>query len=466
MDGPQYVPALVNAMLNSPEVDGSGHSTLFTLQDFTSAQPGATKRPLAKEACEWWAHGESYLKAYGRLSALELLKVISSLQVRSVMFVHNKKCASRKQFVVLGDIAKEMYSDAKAVDQNLPAWSKIDHPQLDAAIGTNGLQEMCHGGQVTDNKMVALGFKVGAMVKRKISDNPDHTVDRTVQLVTCLKQCLTNCTVCPRDGKEEDAFDVPRLELLTTWQLHVDPIVKSWTGSHFASFRPDILSEIYKGTIKGAMVEKFQHSSETHMKIWSKPNVCVRAGKALKEGSLTLVGLTSNVAITCDNKACNNSVDLGTCFEGADKKVYKAYAKSSLVFPRDDQAPLLKARMGGKAAVDPEFQVAYWAVEESFDPDKSNCEIKLVDVVVKPLDIVVKVPLMTNTKPILKDSLLIVLNSSVESESSGEDEPVAKRCKPGQRLLSSDSKASKGKTKDKGCGKAAKGASKGKHTQP
>lgn len=466
IDGPKYVPALVKAMLNSPEADGSGHSTLFNHSDFASVQPTGVKRKLAKEGCDWWDSFETFLGAYGRANPHEKLKLMSSMEVRSVMTVHNKQATSRKLFASFEDIAKQSYDDAKAMDPLLPVWSKISAkitslPAPAADELEAQLQEVCHGGLVPDNKMAALGFKVGATVKLLKIDGED--VDDTVHIVTTLPQCLTKCTLRPRGDDEADAFDISRLQLIEKWEVHKDPIVKSWTGSPFAANRADIQNNIYSGVIKGVMAEKFLTSSETQVQIFSKPNVCVRAGKAFKEGALKLYGLTSDVVITCKNPR-RNAIDLGKCWEREERAlsgemklcVYKAYAKPVLVFPMDaaDAAAKSSTFKASNQNIDTEFLVAFWAVGTSQDPEKVNCEIRFLEVVVKPLDITVKVPYIVNTKHVMKDCQLFKLQRDDSDSDVGE--PVAKRGKTG----------AKGKYKGKDKAAKDKGKGRGKGARP
>ena len=77
---------------------------------------------------------EKFLAAYGRFTPHQSAKLLSEMQVRSVMFVHNKTCATRMRFASFKAIAEQMHEDAKQIDDKLHAWSKLGESESEAAL--------------------------------------------------------------------------------------------------------------------------------------------------------------------------------------------------------------------------------------------------------------------------------------------------------------------------------------------
>ena len=66
--GHKYIPAIVKAMLTSPEADSTGHCVLFNAADLCSIEPKRKYRSIAVEACTWLNHTEKFLIAYGQFA--------------------------------------------------------------------------------------------------------------------------------------------------------------------------------------------------------------------------------------------------------------------------------------------------------------------------------------------------------------------------------------------------------------
>ncbi len=67
----------------------------------------------------------SFLDAYGRFESNVQAKLLSDLEVRCVMHVHQKRCETRASYKSLQHIANVMYDEAKAMDDKLPTWAKL-----------------------------------------------------------------------------------------------------------------------------------------------------------------------------------------------------------------------------------------------------------------------------------------------------------------------------------------------------
>ena len=93
----------------------------------------------------------------------------------------------------------------------------------------------------------------------------------------------------------------------------------------------------------------------------------------------------------------------------------KAYARSHLQFPATTTTTGF-----ARNTVEP-FIVAYWACPDNFDSTKTNCKASLVETTVKIGSAVhtIRIPTITNTKPLEEGDAIVVQNSSL-----GADEPV------------------------------------------
>ena len=83
----------------------------------------------------------SFLTAYGKFETLALLKLLSEFEVRCVMHVHQKKCKTRASYPSLQHIAKALYDEAKAMNERLPVWSKLDTSEEKPTAISVGLRE-------------------------------------------------------------------------------------------------------------------------------------------------------------------------------------------------------------------------------------------------------------------------------------------------------------------------------------
>jgi hypothetical protein len=81
---------------------------------------------------------EQFLTAYGaRLEGAVVKKLQNSLEVRMVMFVHQKKYDTRASFSSLPDIAHEFYNEAKQHDGLLPKWVKLPAAKPNSGNSSN-----------------------------------------------------------------------------------------------------------------------------------------------------------------------------------------------------------------------------------------------------------------------------------------------------------------------------------------
>ena len=448
--GPKYVPALVKAMLTSPDADSTGHCVLFSAADFSTIQPKGKFRKIAQEVCAWLENAEKFIVAYGQFNSLDRMKILSDMEVRSVMFVHHKKAPTRISYQSLIHIVEAMYNDAKGIDPKLPSWPKLTALKIKAGVSklndaSAELREICDGaGMVADNDMMARGFKVGSEVTKNDDDS--------VYVITILNQCLANCTMRPKTGAK--AIVVTRLEMIDEWSVHCADVVISWPGDVDAALTHyESQCDIWKGCIKLALAEKFrQISADEHVRIFAKPETKVCAMKDFKVGALKLVAFTNDVRSS--RIESKNGFSVGTCFhdgvgnEGLGNPV-RATVKHQLTFPPN---PLARTHFGQPTQ---QFMVAFWACKSTSEVEGWNCEVQFLEVTIKCIaSRTVKVPVLINTKHIHDGDELIMLKQSTELED--EAEPQAKRQRVATEPKPGDKSKGKGKGRGRGKGKGRK----------
>ena len=464
VDGSKYVPAMVKAMLNAPTADSTGHAVLFSSSDVSSLLIGGKSRPYAKEANGMMQAATNFLTAYSRLTPSFQAKLLSDMEVRCVMHVHQKRCDTRASYKSLQHIAKAMYDDAKSVDDKLPKWSKLDsiaEVEKKATIA-GSLREIRKDGLVADSEMTARGFVVGAMIVKKDSDD-----DKTTYTIVELGNSAKTITVKPleQDGEDEaqdTQFALDRHEALSSWTLHVEAATVCFTSGEYPgpAMYTDMQIDVWKGHIKAALIEAFKKSSESGAKVYKEPSVKVVAVQPFKVGALSLVGLTNNVMISKGGKHATGLLSLGGCFNHPTHGAMNAYARSHLQFPAASSVSGF-----ARSVVEP-FIVAYWACQETFDTSKANCRVNMTEVSVKIGGVVHKIciPIITNTEKLEADDEIVVLKSSCDRESP-QELPDAKRlqtAKPNQgqgkgAQASTGAQQNNGKKgKSKGKGKASK----------
>ena len=428
-DGQKYIPAMVKALLTAPIADSTGHAILFTNSDYSSLQLNGKARPFAKDANTMMESAYSFLTAYGRFEPNVLAKLLSEFEVRCVMHVHQKRCETRASFKSLQHIAKTLYTDAKMIDERLPAWNKLEPLEVEEKpkMAPKVLREIRKDGSVADSEMKARGFMVGANVMKKSG-------------TTILKiMAMDSPKVVTLEDDEGAVETIDRHEMISLWAVHVVEQEETFKFGEYTdpSTCSDMLVDVWKGHIKAMLIEAYKKSSEPNIIVHSKPSLKVEAGRSFKEGALTLVGLTNNISIT--NKSSHDMV-LAECFEHPSHGTMRACANRHLQFP-------IKVAATGFARphTDP-FIVAYWACQETLDTSKANCQASLVLSSLKIGSSSYKafIPTITNTKALQSGDEIIVLKASIAEEPQPV-EPEAKRHKGAQ-----GSHGKKGKGKGKG----------------
>jgi hypothetical protein len=423
-DAHKYVPAMVKTMLNAPSANSTGHGTLFTSADYASLQHGGRSRPFAIEANKMMIAAETFLLAYATMPQSTLRKLLSDLEVRLVMHVHQKRCDTRRSFASVLEIANHMYDAAKAHDVRLPVWTKLRDFEVKpkAAAASSSLREIRPDGLIPDSELEARGYTVNEVVLNQELEK--HTI---MEFTGDLKS-----VVVTKQGSDA-TFEISRIELLNKWVVHVAKESLFCTEHPDPTTHPDLLIDISKGAIKTALLHEFLKSSEEWCSLQISPQTKVFATKGFnKVGGFKLVGLTTSVNVLNKNAG---GICMGICFENGGR-VFSAYAKSSLCVPT-----AAKASGYARTAAEP-FVAKYWACMESLDLEKTNCEQGSVSIQIKvgAETRMINIPIITNSKPIKVGDEIVVSKQSVPTE---PEEPAKKHAKTGAKGIG------KGKRKNK-----------------
>ena len=106
--------AIIKAMLNSPTADQGGFCNLFTLVELKQLAHREPKlMDKIKEANKSITMVDSFLRAYGKLSASDLQKLVSVLEVKCIMHAFNKKSETRVSYDSFAAVMRSVMEDTK-----------------------------------------------------------------------------------------------------------------------------------------------------------------------------------------------------------------------------------------------------------------------------------------------------------------------------------------------------------------
>ena len=205
---------------------------------------------------------------------------------------------------------------------------------------------------------------------------------------------------------------------------------------------------MWRGCLKAALVSAFLKSGEEHCRIVRKPEQHVYALNKFALGKLSLVALSNTMQFVSCVEGGVPSVPsraqvLYKCFTH-NKKDYYAVVKPQSNFPASE----CDQKTGFFRQASEVFLAKYWLCEE--DALNANCERSFIESKIKcgPIDGTIKIPVITNTKPINIGDALIVQKGALQTE---DDAPAKKKAR-----CESSKASSKGKSKGKGKGKQKK----------
>lgn len=402
-------------MLTSPTCDSNGYSNTFNNADFGSLKATGANRALATEANRWMKDAEEFMSAYGsRIKGEVASRLLNTLEVRMVMFVHQKKYDTRASFSSLPDIAHEFYHEAKQQDGLLPNWVKLGSKPKSSNLSNDGpkigaLRETC--GIINASILAEKGF----VVNRQMI----NVETRDIYTITTLNkdEKTVSCTLFEAGSKKgkkpAEKISVDRADLLSGDHWHssstTQPTFLETTTGPLNNF--ELTASIVAGACKNAMALEFAKSCDDDIKVQTAPECKLFAIKAFKKvGSLKLVGLTNNISVQPDGKELLTSAKF--IGQGAGWKAYCRSSNSSLT----------------NASSSSFFLAKHYLVHSTFDQNLVNCEYedKEVDISVLGNKEKIMVPMIVNTKSIAVGDEIIVLRVSPEPPAA---EPPAKKRK-------------------------------------
>jgi hypothetical protein len=170
----------------------------------------------------------------------------------------------------------------------------------------------------------------------------------------------------------------------------------------------DLLSDMYKGLVKCALLASFKASSEEHLIIHRKPDQTVTVSKNFAVGSLKVVAVSNNVMVSRQDtitQVAANVACLGRLFNHKGVEVH-GFVKQCLQWPAKSGPTGCAGGPKASGAV----LAAYWAVRPSPDKDECNVEKTEREITVKVASetCCIKVPFMVNTKALKSGDELVV----------------------------------------------------------
>ena len=445
-DAPRYVLAMTKALLNAPSSKvTNGFADLFGQSDLSSLGPNGKNRKLAAQASELMVAASSFLEAYCQLDMTSVTKIVSDLEVRAVMHVHQIKVDTRAKYKSLLHIGLALWQEAKAADINLPAWPKIRSLQdapTDAptsAASSRGIRELCEDGKLPNAELISHGFVIGALVR-------EGDATYTLASMDDDKTVLLKPTAA-----DTSDMNVSRVDLLKTWKVHKEDEEEAYTQSMFKkpSEKDDFQSTMWKGIAKAAIASVYDASSEADVKVVRKPEQKVVALKDFAVGKLQLTALTPNINTQIKRssyKESDTAVDMGVAYKSDDGDVH-LFAKQCLIFPKNITIKDTSLKAGD------EFIAAYWATKQTYDARLVNVvkDMKSISVKIGSLSSTINVPIFTNSVRLKCGDEIVVLKGAKDDEDV--EEPVQKRRKT-EVSTGSKTGSKGGKSNSHGKGKA------------
>jgi hypothetical protein len=443
-DAPRYVPAMAKALLNAPPGKVvKGYADLFSTNDITSLGPLGKNRKAAAQAGDLMTASSNFLAAYSRLPEEVQNKLVSDLEVRAVMHVHQIKVDTRASYKSLLHIGEVLYREAKELDPNLPIWLKIGAIQAERPSSSRGIRELREDGKVPNSELNdrgivlhALVHAVGAEATYKVKSLDDE------------KNVLLESSTQDEDQVE---IKVSRVEMLKNWVVRKIEVDEVYIPGQYQSptDHSEFKSTMWKGLARAALTSVFEASSEGGTKIIRKPEQSVVVTKSFATGKFQLVAMCHPQLVAKGLfKESDTAIDLGKAYDDGDGTMHLV-AKQCLAFPKVNNIKDTFFK-----AVD-SFVVAYWAAKSTHDPNAANVikDKKVVVVKVGTTSYTINVPILVNTKPLHTDDVVLVLKSSTAARDDDEEEnPDAKR----RKTLNATGKG-KGESKGKGASKGKKG---------
>ena len=176
--------AVIKCMLNSPTADAAGYCNLFGLGELKQLCRREDKlMSKVKDVQDAIENMETFFKAYGKISDIQLLKLISLFEVRCIMFMFNKRSPSRTTYASIKEIMVSVDGMARLYYDKLPvmpmlaaagaaATAAADEPASKKLKNDSGSFRQV--GKVSDDELKAKGFTVGVLIERADPNNKEQ----------------------------------------------------------------------------------------------------------------------------------------------------------------------------------------------------------------------------------------------------------------------------------------------------
>ena len=370
--------AIIKAMLNSPTADQGGFCNLFTLVELKQLAHREPKlMDKIKEANKSITMVDSFLRAYGKLSASDLQKLVSVLEVKCIMHAFNKKSETRVSYDSFAAVMRSVMEDARKLDSNLPAL-----PALEESIASSSKRPLNSSlrqhGTVPDAVLEARGFKVGAVIYEKQGEGKQHytiitlNADETTITVKPVnldqgsktakaKTAAAKAKSAAKAGLADEVL-LKRAEL-QAWVVKPDDKPIYYTDILPAADNLNLQRSIIEGSVKQLLLKEMQANSaeDKAVVVLRDGTFHVHVTKAFNEGKFSLIPVTSAVSVV-EKKLADPWIQIGSFGKQA---IYLKSSNTSLKANKRDAAKKASTELVAK----------FWVAHATNDGRIANCEV-------------------------------------------------------------------------------------------
>ena len=259
---------------------------------------------------------ETFFKAYGKFSDIELLKLISLLEVRCVMFMFNKRCSSRTWYASIKEIMVSVVNMARLYDDKLPDMPMLAAASAAEASPASKKQKLESGfrqvGRVSDDELEAKGFIVGVLIEKADPKNKEqfkitqlNADGATINVeVANTGEAEPTPKAAKSRAKAKATAELKQELTLKRSDLHAYKIVHADTPVTITNVVPltdnvAMIRSIVEGAVKQICLEMMLKSSEADCSIMVTKNTTrVYASKKFGIGKFSLCAVSPMIAVS------------------------------------------------------------------------------------------------------------------------------------------------------------------------
>ena len=407
------VEAIVKAMLNSPNADHAGFSTLFGAAEFRQLSSRCPKLIGRIKLCNNYIKAvDEWLQAYTELAAEVLLRLISKMEVDAIMWAFSKKVVTRTNHDSIEKVMVAVMDEAKTLYPSMPEMPMFKALAQDEKVKrissrANLLAKTPKDGCIANEVLIAKGIVPGAELEEKFGDK------RTLKIVALSGD---EQTILCQIGEDASTlhYSVARADLHNYTLIKMQSIVSLGKMVSPLYVMHKVLVESAVKLYLAALFANGAYNAEEHCDVLWSTSVFMKLKKKLTAGRLKLYPITSSVPIVPGSHTISGYMPIGQTRLGKAK-------------PVDATIFIKSANSNGKREDfvkdhDDNFFISkFWLAIKSCsttDPRVANCEIQYVDHEIKIgcEKLPIKVPIIVNTKTMDEGTVITVL---VESKSEG-----------------------------------------------